>query len=134
VISVTAPKKSGADFGGEQSRFSDVQFTPMPLNRSREPFSSPDWIFKYDGFRALAEIEYGRCRLVSRNGNPFASFTDLAKNIAACIRDTKLTLLDGEIVCLDRKGRPQFRDCCSTVAIHAFLHSTCWFVTARMGG
>jgi len=33
----------------------------MPLGRSREPFTSPDWIFelKYDGFRALAEIEYG---------------------------------------------------------------------------
>jgi ATP-dependent DNA ligase len=29
----------------------------MPLNRSREPFSSPGWVFelKYDGFRALAE-------------------------------------------------------------------------------
>jgi len=31
----------------------------LPLNRAREPFSSPDWIYelKYDGFRALAEIE-----------------------------------------------------------------------------
>jgi ATP-dependent DNA ligase len=40
-----------------------MQFTPMPLNRSSEPFSSPDWIYelKYDGFRALAEIEYGQC-------------------------------------------------------------------------
>jgi len=45
-----------------------VQFTAMPLNRFREAFSSPDWIFelKYDGFRALADIEYGRCRLISR--------------------------------------------------------------------
>jgi bifunctional non-homologous end joining protein LigD len=64
---------------------------------------------KYDGFRALAVVEHGRAQLISRNGNPFASFTDLAKNIAACIPDTKLTVLDGEIVCLDRKGRPQFR-------------------------
>ena len=57
----------------------------MPLNRSREPFSSPDWVFelKYDGFRALAEIEFGRCRLVSRNGNPFASFHDLGLRIGA---------------------------------------------------
>ena len=57
----------------------------MPLNRSREPFSSVDWIFelKYDAFRALAEIEYGHCRLVSRNGNQFASFHDLALRIGA---------------------------------------------------
>ena len=61
----------------------DVLFTPLPLNRAREPFSSPDWIFelKYDSFRALAEIEYGRCRLVSRNGNAFATFRDLALRI-----------------------------------------------------
>jgi ATP-dependent DNA ligase len=64
---------------------------------------------KYGGFSALAVVEHGRTQLVSRNGNPFASFTDLAKNIAAGIPDTKLTVLDGEIVCLDEKGRPQFR-------------------------
>ena len=64
---------------------------------------------KYDGFRALAVIEHGRVQLISRNGNPVASFADLAKNIAVCIPDTKLTVLDGEIVCLDRKGRLQFR-------------------------
>ena len=49
-------------------------------------------------------------QLISRNGNAFASFSDLGKNIAACIPNSKLTVLDGEIVCLDRKGRPQFRD------------------------
>jgi len=48
--------------------------------------------------------------LISRNGNPFASFSDLTKDIAAGIPNTKLTALDGEIVCLDKKGRPQFRD------------------------
>jgi len=65
---------------------------------------------KYDGFRSLAVTEHGRAQLISRNGNPFASFTDLAKNIAACMPDTNLTALDGEIVRLDKRGRPQFRD------------------------
>jgi|ERR1700757_2865471 bifunctional non-homologous end joining protein LigD len=88
------------------------QFPPMLLNRSREPLSSPDWIFelKYEGFRALAVVEHGRAQLISRNCNPFASFTDLAKNIDSYIPNTKLTVLDGEIVCLDKKGRPQFKD------------------------
>ena len=63
----------------------------------------------YPAICALAVVEHGRAQLISRNGNPFASFTDLAKNIAACIPDTKLTVLDAEIVCLGRKGRPQFR-------------------------
>ena len=81
----------------------------MPLNRSRKPFSSPDWVFelKYDGLRALTEIEYGRCRLISRNGNPFASFQDLALRIGKLFPDRQV-VLDGEIACLDEIGRPQF--------------------------
>jgi len=83
----------------------------MLLNRSREPFSSPEWIFelKYDGFRALAEIEYGRCRLISRNGNAFASFHELALRIGGLFPGQRV-VLDGEIVCLDKRGRPQFKN------------------------
>ena len=42
---------------------------PMRLRRAKEPFDNPDYIFelKHDGFRALAYIESGKCRLVSRN-------------------------------------------------------------------
>jgi bifunctional non-homologous end joining protein LigD len=88
------------------------QFQPMPLRGRRLPFDDPEWLFelKYDGFRSLAAIEHGRAQLLSRNGHPFASFADLAKQIAASIPNTKLTVLDGEIVCIDRKGKPQFRD------------------------
>jgi hypothetical protein len=41
----------------------------MPLARLAEPFDHPDFIFepKLDGFRALAYLEEGVCRLVSRN-------------------------------------------------------------------
>jgi ATP-dependent DNA ligase len=50
--------------------------TPMPLARFDRPFEHPDWIFepKMDGFRAVAYIEGGRCRLVSRNHNAFKTF------------------------------------------------------------
>jgi bifunctional non-homologous end joining protein LigD len=84
----------------------------MPLQGRASPFNDPDWIFelKYDGFRALAIVENGRCRLLSRNGNPFASFAELAQNIATSVPSTRLTIIDGEIVCLDKNGRPQFRD------------------------
>jgi len=34
-----------------------------------------------DGFRALAIVEHGRAQLLSRNGNPFASFSALAESI-----------------------------------------------------
>jgi len=46
---------------------------------------------------------------VSRNGNTFASFRDLAGEVAASFRGTD-GILDGEIVCLDGHGCPQFED------------------------
>ena len=86
-----------------------VLFQPMPLSRRPLPF---EWIFelKYDGFRALAILEHGRGQLISRNGHPFNSFADLRQAISVSSPGTGKTVLDGEIVCLDNYGRPQFRD------------------------
>jgi hypothetical protein len=46
-----------------------------------EPFDSDQFIFelKIDGFRSLAYIDNGKCDLVSRNGNTFRNFKDLAQ-------------------------------------------------------
>jgi bifunctional non-homologous end joining protein LigD len=65
---------------------------------------------KLDGFRALAVIESGRAELISRNGHPFGSFSDLGRIIAASLPDATNTMIDGEIVCVDSSGRPQFED------------------------
>jgi hypothetical protein len=65
-----------------------ITFQPMPLARKPRPFNHPEWLFelKYDGFRALARIERGKkAQLISRNGHPFASFSDLADSIAASL-------------------------------------------------
>jgi len=84
---------------------------PMPLGRKPEPFDHPEWIYelKYDGFRALAVVEYGRCTLFSRNGHPFASFSELASQIGYAPMPRSV-VMDGEIVCLDDKGHCQFND------------------------
>jgi ATP-dependent DNA ligase len=50
---------------------------------------------KYDGFRSLAIIHNGRCELVSRNGHPFNSFTDLRRGLTSPYQGK--TVLDGEI-------------------------------------
>jgi bifunctional non-homologous end joining protein LigD len=83
----------------------------MRLVRRPHPFDHPDWIFelKLDGFRALAHFEGGKCELVSRNRNTFASFRSLAAEIAISFRG-ETGILDGEIVCLDERGYPQFED------------------------
>src|SRR5947209_2082363 len=85
------------------------QFTPMPLQRRKTAFDHPDWLFelKYDGFRALAYAEAAGCRLVSRNAHAFGSFELLREDIGRALRRSR-AVIDGEIVCLDEKGHPQF--------------------------
>ena len=86
-------------------------FEPMRLAHLRQPFDHADWLFelKYDGFRALAYIENGSARLVSRRHNAYKSFNTLCAQIAQCLR-VRCHPLDGEIVCLGKDGRPQFHD------------------------
>ena len=83
----------------------------MRLSRRLKPFNGADWLFeiKWDGFRSLAYVESGQCALISRNGNTFKSFPALNVALPAELR-ARSAVLDGEIVCLDRKGRSQFRD------------------------
>ena len=44
---------------------------PMLAESVAEPFDGEQWLFeiKWDGYRAIAFIEQGRVRLVSRNQN-----------------------------------------------------------------
>ena len=78
-----------------------MKFQPPQLRRRPERFSHQDWLFeiKYDGFRALAHIEPGRCKLVSRNGNEFKSFRTLCESLGTELK--RSLVLDGEIVCLE---------------------------------
>jgi len=83
----------------------------MRLSRRLEPFDSDRFIYelKVDGFRALAHIDAGNGELISRNGNVFRGFADLATWIAEHLR-VESAVIDGEIACVDESGRPVFRD------------------------
>jgi bifunctional non-homologous end joining protein LigD len=84
---------------------------PMAAKLCRKPFDSPDWLFeiKHDGFRALAYIAEGKCQLRSRNGHRFAKFAELEDSLGSALRG-RTAILDGEIVCLDGKGRSVLAD------------------------
>jgi bifunctional non-homologous end joining protein LigD len=62
---------------------------------------------KYDGFRALAYCDPSGVRLVSRNGNRFASFSQLCAGIEFSLK-ARHAVLDGEIACLADAGCSQF--------------------------
>ncbi|GAB2461317.1 bifunctional non-homologous end joining protein LigD [Conyzicola lurida] len=67
-----------------------------------------EWAFemKWDGVRAVARVADGTVRLFSRNGVDIsAGYPELDELVAATDGDA---VLDGEIVALDAKGRPDF--------------------------
>lgn len=59
--------------------------------------------------RPLAQPQLTHVRLVSRNGNRFASFTDLCASLELFLR-AKHAVPDGEIACLDDNGHSQFNE------------------------
>jgi bifunctional non-homologous end joining protein LigD len=82
----------------------------QPINPTRiaAPFDHQDWFFelKHDGFRALAYVENGSCRLISRKQIQYKSFATLCTALATLpVRDA---ILDGELVCVGADGRSQF--------------------------
>ena len=81
----------------------------MPLVSIPEPFDHPEWLYelKLDGFRAVANVNGHHCGLISRNGHRFNKWGVLATEISHGIRAGS-AVLDGEIVCLDDDGTPNF--------------------------
>jgi bifunctional non-homologous end joining protein LigD len=80
---------------------------PMLATLVAEPFDRTGWHFeiKWDGYRAIAEVERGRASLYSRNQQ---SFTARYPSIIAALKKIKhRCVLDGEIVAL-RDGKPDF--------------------------
>lgn len=94
--------------GAESKRMPET-VRPMLATSVAEAFDSPDWLFeiKWDGYRAVAFIEDGRVRLISRNQNDLtAQFSDLGR-MAQSVQAER-AILDGEVVALDEEGRPSF--------------------------
>jgi bifunctional non-homologous end joining protein LigD len=85
------------------------KITPIKLVERTSPFDDTSYLFelKYDGFRAVAYIDNGNAKLLSRRGNAYKRFDDLCAGIASAVK-VKDAIVDGEIVCLDDAGVPRF--------------------------
>ena len=98
--------------------------TPIVAVARDDPFDDPEWLFepKYDGFRGLACVTPDSCSIRSRRDIEFDRFDELRTILREqlAVRDA---IFDGEIVALDRNGRPSFRELMrptSTVAYAVF--------------
>ncbi len=86
------------------------EIQPAKLAKCLAAFDEPDWLFelKHDGFRSLAYLENGHCRLVSRRRNTYKSFKVLRESLSEL--KAQSAILDGEIVALDSSGMSQFKE------------------------
>ncbi len=82
---------------------------PMLASPAKKIFKDPNWVFelKWDGYRVLSNINNGKVELYSRNGISYNRKFELIKNELENIPHD--CILDGEVVIVDKKGRPDFQ-------------------------
>ena len=82
---------------------------PMLATPIEKPFDDPEWLFeiKWDGYRAVAFIDGGKARLVSRNQNDLTGQYPELLELPTFVK-ARTAVLDGEVVALDDEGRSSF--------------------------
>jgi bifunctional non-homologous end joining protein LigD len=97
------------DLTGAVKRAMPSAIQPMLASVVEKPFDDPDWLFeiKWDGYRAIAFIDNGGVRLVSRNQNDLTPRYPELRELGNFIKANN-AILDGEIVVLDDEGRSSF--------------------------
>jgi bifunctional non-homologous end joining protein LigD len=107
--SSASPASSAVLVSGPVKRPMPTTIHPMLAESIEKPFDDQDWLFeiKWDGYRAIAFIENGKVRLVSRNQNELTARYPELKDMPEFIK-AKTAVLDGEVVALDADGRASF--------------------------
>jgi bifunctional non-homologous end joining protein LigD len=84
---------------------------PVRLTPRAEPFDDAACLFepKYDGFRGVIYAAHQGCEIRSRRDIPLNRFRELWDRVGEVLGGRE-TILDGEIVSLNRQGRPVFQD------------------------
>lgn len=92
----------------EERKLSDY-IKPMLAKETDTPFSDEEWIYeiKWDGYRAIAEVNKTNAKLYSRNGNSFNATYPVVVN--ALEKLNIQAVLDGEVVIVDEKGKSNFQ-------------------------
>ncbi|WP_126973960.1 DNA ligase D [Gynurincola endophyticus] len=108
---VTSPSVFTAEelSAAKRIKFFPAKWRPQLATLTDEVFDNDEWLFedKYDGYRALLQINKGKVNLVSRNGLSFnEKYPAIAEALSIIQEDV---ILDGEIVVEDKKGNSHFQ-------------------------
>ena len=118
-LKATAQLKNDSEFSKEEKKEGSLgtpvkrpmpaAIHPMLAESIEEPFDSTEWLFeiKWDGYRAVAFINDGKVRLVSRNQIDLTPRYPELRDMGSFIK-AKQAILDGEVVALDEEGKASF--------------------------
>ncbi|HEU4672254.1 MAG TPA: non-homologous end-joining DNA ligase, partial [Candidatus Limnocylindrales bacterium] len=97
------------DLAGAEAAGAATYVEPMAATLVSKAFDDPDWLFevKWDGYRVESVIRNGRAKLYTRHGNDAATYFPSLAGPAPWI-DSQDAVVDGEVVALDERGRPDF--------------------------
>jgi bifunctional non-homologous end joining protein LigD len=82
----------------------------IPVSRA-DPFDGAQWMFEpsYDGLRGFLHTSADGCAIRSQWITRFEGYAELCDRVAR-VTGAREAILDGDIVSLDARGRPDFRD------------------------
>jgi len=103
------PQKTIASIRHGKAKKLKTFIKPMLAGITKTPFNDKDWLFeiKWDGYRAVTEIEKDEIKFYSRNGIDFSErFPAIYQALKKIRHDV---ILDGEIVLLNEKNLPDFQ-------------------------
>ncbi|MGZ3941884.1 MAG: DNA polymerase ligase N-terminal domain-containing protein, partial [Bacteroidia bacterium] len=101
-------KKVRLSLPGKSRKLSSF-IKPMLAKETEKPFNDKNWVYeiKWDGYRAIAEVDGKNVSLYSRNGNTFNySYPILTQELEKL---DITAILDGEIIAVDKDGRSNFQ-------------------------
>jgi bifunctional non-homologous end joining protein LigD len=105
---------------------------PMKVLSRADPFDSPDWMFEpeYDGLPALLYASGMDCQIRMPREVRFEGDAELRQRLARVI-GAREAILDGVIVSLDSKGKPNLRDLLRGRGFLAFAASDLLWLDGR---
>jgi bifunctional non-homologous end joining protein LigD len=108
-VSAISANSAVESVNGPVKRPMPTKIHPMLAESVEKAFDGAEWLFeiKWDGYRAIAFLEGGKVRLVSRNQNDLTPRYPELKGMASSIK-AKTAILDGEVVALDDEGKASF--------------------------
>ena len=105
---------------------------PMKATLATKAFRDEDWLYevKWDGYRVEAVVRDGKVSLFTRNGNDAETYFPRLLTPPSWI-DAREAIVDGEVVALDERGRPDFSLLQERISAGRDGHARCRSCTRR---